>query len=80
VGLVPLVGDLFAIWWKPNIRNINLLRRRAKVSADEARRGRTGDWVFVSLIVGGLLALLLGSIALTFLVLWYVATHMRFGM
>src|SRR5213594_5014223 len=42
-GLIPLVGDLFAIWWKPNIRNINLLRRRATVSADEARRGRTGD-------------------------------------
>ena len=80
VGLVPLVGDLFAIWWKPNIRNINLLRRRAKVSADEARRGRTGDWVFVSLIVGGLLALLLGSIALTILALGYVANQMRFGM
>src|ERR1041385_5394006 len=43
-GLIPLAGDLFAIWWKPNIRNINLLRRRATVSADEARRGRTSDW------------------------------------
>src|SRR5712692_10617429 len=28
-GLVPFVGDLFAAWWKPNIRNINLLRSRA---------------------------------------------------
>src|SRR5437870_3898710 len=46
-GLIPLAGDLFAIWWKPNIRNINLLRRRATVSPDEARRGRTGDWIFV---------------------------------
>jgi hypothetical protein len=79
-GLIPLAGDLFAIWWKPNIRNINLLRRRATVSADEARRGRTGDWIFVSLIVGGLLTLLFGSIALTFLIFWYIATHMRFGM
>src|SRR5947207_11340963 len=79
-GLIPLAGDLFAIWWKPNIRNINLVRRRATVSADEARRGRTGDWIFVSLIVGGLLTLLFGSIALTFLIFWYIATHMRFGM
>src|SRR5215831_7743071 len=70
-GLVPFAGDLFAIWWKPNIRNINLLRRRATVSADEARRGRTSDWLFVSLIVGGLLVLLFGSIALTFLFFWY---------
>src|SRR5438552_17957714 len=56
-GLIPLAGDLFDAWWKPNIRNINLVRRRATVSADEARRGRTGDWIFVSLIVGGLLTL-----------------------
>ena len=78
-GLVPLAGDVFAIWWKPNIRNLNLLRRRATVSAAEARQGRTGDWLFVALIVGGLLALLFGSIALTLFVLWYVATHFRFG-
>src|ERR1041385_5108783 len=61
-GLIPLAGDLFAIWWKPNIRNINLLRRRATVSADEARRGRTSDWLFVSLIIGSLVALFFGSI------------------
>jgi hypothetical protein len=80
VGLIPLAGDLFAAWWKPNLRNISLLRRRATVSAAEAKRGRTSDWLFVALIVGGLLALLFGSIALTLFFFWYVATHMRFGM
>ncbi len=79
-GLVPFAGDLFDAWWKPNIRNINLLRRRATVSADEAKRGRASDWVFVSLIVGGLLTLLFGSITLTFLIFWYIATHLQFGM
>jgi hypothetical protein len=78
-GLVPLAGDVFAIWWKPNIRNLNLLRRRATVSASEAKRGRASDWWFVALIMGGLLALLFGSIALTLLVLWYVASQFRFG-
>jgi hypothetical protein len=77
-GLVPFAGDLFDAWWKPNIRNINLLRRRATVSAEEARRGRTSDWLFVALIVGALLALLFGSMALTLFVFWYVATHLRF--
>src|SRR5256714_13305124 len=77
VGLIPLAGDIFAAWWKPNIRNINLLRRRATVSAAEAKRGRSSDWLFVALIAGGLVALLFGSIALTFLFFWYVATHMR---
>src|SRR5213082_381613 len=51
-GLIPFAGDLFDAWWKPNIRNINLLRARATVSADEARRGRSSDWIFVSVIVG----------------------------
>src|SRR5437588_10195387 len=32
VGILPFVGDLFDAWWKPNIRNLNLLRRRATVS------------------------------------------------
>jgi hypothetical protein len=79
-GLVPFAGDLFDAWWKPNIRNINLLRRRATVSAEEAKRGRSSDWIFVSVIVGGVLALLFGSIGLTFLIFWYIASHMRFGM
>jgi hypothetical protein len=79
-GMVPFAGDLFAAWWKPNIRNLNLLRRRATVSAAEAKRGRTSDWLFVALIVGGVLALLFCSIALAFFFFWYVATHMRFVM
>lgn len=78
-GLVPLAGDVFAIWWKPNIRNLNLLRSRATVSADEAKRGQTGDWLFVALIIGGLLTLLFGSLAVTLLVFWYIATNLRFG-
>src|SRR5947207_470 len=52
VGAIPFAGYLFSVWWKPNIRNLNLLRRRATVSAEEARRGRSADWWFVALIVG----------------------------
>jgi hypothetical protein len=77
-GLVPFAGDLFDAWWKPNIRNINLLRQRATVSAEEARRGRSSDWLFVALIVGVVLALLFGSIAFSVFVFWYVATHLQF--
>jgi hypothetical protein len=79
-GLVPLAGDVFAIWWKPNIRNLNLLRQRATVSASEAKQGRASDWAFVAFIIGGLLTLLVGSIAVTVLILWYIANNFRFGM
>ena len=78
-GLIPFAGDLFDAWWKPNIRNIKLLRRRATVSAEEARLGRKSDWLFVAAIVGTLLALLFGSIVFTVFVFWYVATHVSFA-
>jgi hypothetical protein len=77
-GLIPFAGDLFGAWWKPNIRNIDLLRHRATVSAEDARRGRTSDWVFVAVIVGVLLSILFGSIALSVFFFWYVATHLQF--
>ena len=65
VGSLPIVGDLFDAWWKSNQRNTDLLRRRATVSAEDARQGRTSDWLFVGFITLFLLGLLFGSIALT---------------
>jgi hypothetical protein len=76
VGLIPFAGDLFGAWWKPNIRNLSLLRRRATVSAAEAKRGRTSDWLFVALIAAGLLALLFGSIVLFVSLVWYVTSRL----
>lgn len=76
-GLVPIVGDIFAIWWKPNIRNMNLLRARATVSADEARAAKTSDWVFVAIIIGVLITLLLGSLVLAGTIVWFVITRLR---
>src|SRR5262252_1453601 len=74
-GLVPFAGDLFAIWWKPNIRNLHLLSRRATVSAAEAKWARTSDWLFVSFIMGSVVALLIGSILLTVFFFWYLASQ-----
>ena len=65
LGSLPLVGDLFDAWWKSNQKNVELLRRRATVSADEAREGRLSDWLFVGLIMLVLIALLFGSVALS---------------
>jgi hypothetical protein len=78
-GMVPFFGYLFDVWWKPNVRNLNLLRRRATVSADEAKRGRKSDWLFVALIVGTIVALFFGSIILTISFWWYVVTHLQVG-
>jgi hypothetical protein len=71
-NLVPWVGDLFAAWWKPNMRNLALLRSRATVSAEEAHKARTSDWLFVGAIIMALLTMLFGSLAVSAFIVWYI--------
>jgi hypothetical protein len=61
VGSVPLVGDFLDAWWKSNQRNLDLLKKRATVSAEEARAGSTSDWLFVGGIIVGLIGLAVAS-------------------
>jgi hypothetical protein len=65
LGAIPVVGDLFDAAWKSNQMNVELLRERASVSAEEAAHGRASDWLFLGVIMLGLLALLVGSIAVS---------------
>jgi hypothetical protein len=60
-GSLPVVGDLVDAWWKANQRNVALLKERATVSADDARKGRLSDWLFVGGIIVGLAGLALAS-------------------
>ena len=64
IGSLPLVGDVADAWLKSNRMNVELLRTRATVSADEARSGRASDWLFVGGIIVVLIALAIGSFAL----------------
>ena len=66
VGSLPLIGDLFDAWWKANDQNIDLLRKRAAVSPQEAEQGRTSDWLFVSVIILLLVTLLFGSLLIAY--------------
>lgn len=61
VGSLPLIGDVADAAWKSNHKNIDLLKKRATVSAEEARSGKVSDWLFVGGIIAGLVALAIGS-------------------
>jgi uncharacterized protein DUF4112 len=61
VGSLPMVGDVVDAWWKSNQRNLDLLRKRATVSAEEARAGSASDWLFVGGIIVGLIGLAVAS-------------------
>jgi hypothetical protein len=48
VGMVPIIGDIFVLWYKPNIRNYRILQRYA----GQARQSSRADWLFVVAIIG----------------------------
>ena len=65
IGAVPVLGDVFDVIWKANLKNVALLERHA---IDPAGAGK-GDRLFVALLVGGVVALsvglLVGGVVLT---------------
>ncbi len=67
VGVIPFFGDAFDFVWKPNKKNMSLIRARATVSAKDAKAGKKSDWLFVAVIMLLLVLILVGSVAITFL-------------
>jgi hypothetical protein len=59
VGAVPIVGDLFSVWFRSHARNAVLLREAAMDPERETRR----DWFYVAGIIAGTVLFLLLAIA-----------------
>jgi hypothetical protein len=61
VGLIPLVGTVFDVFWKPNVWNVALLRRHlASANTAASMKARRQDWIFLiatSLIIVMLFAI-----------------------
>ena len=70
VGALPVVGDFADAWWKSNRKNLELLQKRATVSAEEARSGRASDWIFVGGIIIGLAVLAVASATISIYLLY----------
>lgn len=70
VGTIPFIGDAFDFFWKSNKQNLDLIRSRAS----GRDKGTTSDYVFVFGLIGLLIALLIGSIAASGLILYWILT------
>jgi len=64
VGAIPFVGDGFDFIWKANKQNVDLIRERGTGKGT----GTTGDYIFVF----GMIALLIGILAVSILVSLYI--------
>ncbi len=59
VGAIPILGDLFSVWFKSNVRNLDLLERHA---VGEGRTSTVGDWVFVVGLLLGIAFVVVGAV------------------
>ena len=71
VGAVPLFGDVADVFWKSNSKNFALLERHA----DAARPASAGDWLFVTAVIGAILAVALVPL----LVLYWIVSLLHRG-
>ena len=70
IGAVPIFGDIASIWFRSNLRNVALLERYL---GRPSKRVEVADWLFVVLLIVGLLALLGGIVVVgvwVFKALW----------
>ncbi len=70
LGSVPVVGDVFDVYWKANLKNVELLRRHALSGPSEKRRARSSDWLFVAGLMLLLITFLVGCVTIAW---WLIA-------
>jgi uncharacterized protein DUF4112 len=61
LGAVPIFGDIASIWYRSNVKNVELLERYL---GRPTKRAETRDWLFVFALMAGLLALMAGIVVL----------------
>lgn len=59
LGAIPLVGDLFSVWFQSNVRNVALLERYIATSE---RESTFGDWAFVLGLIFVIMSLFAGML------------------
>jgi hypothetical protein len=67
VGLLPFVGVLFDVYWKPNVWNVALARRHlSATSAEQIRSAHRRDWLFVIIAALVVVVLLAATVTATY--------------
>lgn len=55
LGAIPIFGDIASIWYRSNVRNVELLERYLD---RPSKRAATADWMFVIALILGLLLIM----------------------
>jgi Domain of unknown function (DUF4112) len=74
VGSIPFIGDAFDFFWKANKQNMDLIRERATGKG----KGSTSDYIFIFGLIGALVLILVGSIIVSGIILYYIFSSVPF--
>ena len=78
VGAIPVVVDLFDLYWKANRKNVELLRRHFKANPTTERSLKRSDGLFVVGMIALIGAMLLASVTGAYFILsWALASWSR---
>jgi Domain of unknown function (DUF4112) len=69
VGLIPIIGSVFAFWFQANTRNYQLIRGHI----DTPGRSTKGDKIFVSAVFALVVFVIVAGIVATFLIFYEIA-------
>lgn len=72
LGAVPLVGDVFDIYYKANEKNLQLLQLHVQSTPQSARRRQWGDGLFLAGIAAGVLAVLVMLMTVAYLLAMWI--------
>lgn len=80
VGALPIVGDMFDVYWKSNQRNVALLKRHMLAPpADQRKLQRSDRWFVVALVIAIVLLMIGSFIVAAMLLAWFItAAAQRF--
>jgi hypothetical protein len=77
IGAIPIVGDVFDVFWKANNRNVELLTQHVQGETAGRPRTTTGDWLFFTALLGLLALILLGSLTATYFIATTIAAFFQ---
>jgi len=69
VGMIPVLGSVFAFWFRANKRNYDLLHQHIELPS----RTHKSDWIFIGTILGLVFIIVFAGLLVTFLVLQSIA-------
>jgi hypothetical protein len=73
LGAIPIIGDVFDVYWKANRRNVELLRRHLNANPAKERELRRSDGLFVAGMIALIATILIASVMSAYFILaWLV--------